>query len=229
MGSNVWWRRDGRNSTRVHGPRTPEGVEVSAHAQRRRGALGEAPHRNARFEEPLGASEGPRSHILTAPHLALVAVCTVSGTSPPGGRAVSVRVTAIVLAAMASMLGACTTANPGSIVAGTAAARPPAHGTFTGSVTIGGGRKIYLTCKGSGSPTVVLVSGSGGASDEWMYSAPTGHRVGEIVPRDLQRSRSAVFPTIARMTRVCAYDRPNTTSIQGRPTPSTPASFVDIS
>jgi hypothetical protein len=34
-----------------------------------------------------------------------------------------------------------------------------------------GGRKIYLTCKGTGSPTVVLVSGAGGASDEWMYVA----------------------------------------------------------
>lgn len=100
--------------------------------------------------------------------------------------------------------------------------RPPARGAVTGLVAIGRGRKIYLTCKGSGSPTVVLVSGSGGASDEWMNVAPTGHRVGEILPRDLQRSRSAVFPTIAKVTRVCAYDRPNTTSVLDKPTPSTP-------
>lgn len=39
----------------------------------------------------------------------------------------------------------------------------PAHaadsGDFAGSVDIGGGRKMYLECRGSGLPTVVLVAG----------------------------------------------------------------------
>ena len=33
-----------------------------------------------------------------------------------------------------------------------------------------------------------------------------------------------MFPKIATMTRVCAYDRPNTTSVHDKPTPSTPVS-----
>src|SRR3982750_702682 len=32
---------------------------------------------------------------------------------------------------------------------------------FAGLVDIGGGRKMYLECRGTGSPTVVLVSGKG--------------------------------------------------------------------
>ena len=36
-----------------------------------------------------------------------------------------------------------------------------------GLVDIGGGRKIYLECRGTGSPTVVLISGTRGAHDDW--------------------------------------------------------------
>jgi hypothetical protein len=36
-----------------------------------------------------------------------------------------------------------------------------------GLVAIGGGRKIYLQCHGTGSPAVVLISGTRGAHDDW--------------------------------------------------------------
>src|SRR5262245_22115860 len=35
---------------------------------------------------------------------------------------------------------------------------------FAGPVEIGGGRKMYLECRGSGSPTVVFISGEAGAA-----------------------------------------------------------------
>ncbi len=37
-------------------------------------------------------------------------------------------------------------------------------GDFAGLVDIGGGRKMYLECRGTGSPTVVLVAGAQGFS-----------------------------------------------------------------
>ena len=48
-----------------------------------------------------------------------------------------------------------------------------------------GERSLYLDCRGSGSPTVVLEAGSGSDSATW----------------------SAVHDAIASTTRTCAYDR----------------------
>ena len=38
---------------------------------------------------------------------------------------------------------------------------------FAGRVAIGNGREMYVECRGSGSPTVVLVSGLDAAADLW--------------------------------------------------------------
>jgi len=70
-----------------------------------------------------------------------------------------------------------------------------------GLVDIGKGRKMYLKCEGTGSPTVVLVSGRSDRSDIWQTLA------------DTSKPGSAVFPAIAKFTRVCAYDRPGTATI----------------
>jgi pimeloyl-ACP methyl ester carboxylesterase len=72
----------------------------------------------------------------------------------------------------------------------------PAHGHFSGRVAIPGGRKLYLECRGSGSPTVVLEAGSGDLAQIWS-EPPIG-------------PGPAVFPAVARFTRVCVYDRPGT-------------------
>jgi len=86
-----------------------------------------------------------------------------------------------------------------------------------GLVDIGGGRKMYLECQGAGSPTVVLISGTRGAHDDWtVLIGPTGP-AGARKPSEL-----AVFPQIGRFTRVCAYDRPGTTLFDDRRTASTP-------
>ena len=53
---------------------------------------------------------------------------------------------------------------------------------------------MYLQCRGTGSPTVVLVSGLDSAADVW-----TGYQPDPSL---------AVFARFARFARVCAYDRP---------------------
>ena len=78
---------------------------------------------------------------------------------------------------------------------------------FAGTVDIGGGRKMYLECRGAGSPTVVLVSGLDAAADLW-------HRDEQPAPK--------VFPKVAEFTRVCAYDRPGTPYGPGLPSRSDP-------
>jgi pimeloyl-ACP methyl ester carboxylesterase len=85
---------------------------------------------------------------------------------------------------------------PGSAADRGRPAATPAHGNFGGRVAIRGGRKLYLECRGTGSPTVVLEAGTLDRSDIWSVP-PTG-------------PGPAVFPAVARFTRVCAYDRPGT-------------------
>ena len=60
---------------------------------------------------------------------------------------------------------------------GPAAAQAPPSGDFGGLVAIGGGRRMYLECHGTGSPTVVLVAGLRGSAEDWTISetsAPGG-------------------------------------------------------
>ena len=74
-----------------------------------------------------------------------------------------------------------------------------AHATqsrdFAGLVDVGGGRKMYLECRGIGSPAVVFVAGLRGSAEDWNIAEKPGPRV---------------FPEVAKFTRVCAYDRPGT-------------------
>src|SRR4029079_8779029 len=58
---------------------------------------------------------------------------------------------------------------------------------------VGGRQSLYLECHGTGSPTVVLLSGFGNAADIWQVAGSHPPPVAEGV---------------AVCTRVCAYDRP---------------------
>jgi pimeloyl-ACP methyl ester carboxylesterase len=78
-----------------------------------------------------------------------------------------------------------------------AGAEAAAAGGLARLVQIPGGRKLYLECRGRGGPTVILVSGLGNAAD-----------VGSLLYPGTQGP--PVLPAVARLTRVCAYDRPNT-------------------
>jgi pimeloyl-ACP methyl ester carboxylesterase len=70
-------------------------------------------------------------------------------------------------------------------------------GDFAGLVDIGG-RRLYLACKGSGTPTVILEAGAGNNGDIWS----------EVDPK--AATQTSVFDGVAQFTRVCAYDRPGT-------------------
>ena len=61
----------------------------------------------------------------------------------------------------------------------------PSATPFAGMVEIGGGRKVYAECAGSGSPTVILESGDESDHDQWRL----------------------VAPRLAERTRTCFYDR----------------------
>jgi pimeloyl-ACP methyl ester carboxylesterase len=110
-----------------------------------------------------------------------------------------IMLTLLLTAAMA--VGAQQTAPP---------AGPAAQGDFAGLVDIGG-RRRYLECRGTGSPTVVLEAGYRDRADIWSRDrqAPAG-------------SRPMVLPAVAGLTRVCAYDRPGTVS-EVAPVPGSPA------
>src|SRR5262249_54114865 len=63
--------------------------------------------------------------------------------------------------------------------------------SFAKRVDIGGGRVMYIECHGSGSPTLLLISGTDTASDLWHAAdqkGPTG------------------YDDIPKTTRGCAYD-----------------------
>jgi pimeloyl-ACP methyl ester carboxylesterase len=72
----------------------------------------------------------------------------------------------------------------GGIVTVSATAGPGASST-SGRLVDVGGRRLYIECTGSGSPTVVLQAGLGESSSYW----------------------GRIAPAIAAMTTVCAYDR----------------------
>jgi len=67
---------------------------------------------------------------------------------------------------------------------GVATAAPATPGPTGKRVDIGG-RALFISCAGSGSPTVVLEAGSGNSAETWV----------------------GVQPEVARFTRVCSYDR----------------------
>jgi pimeloyl-ACP methyl ester carboxylesterase len=100
-----------------------------------------------------------------------------------------------------------------------AGAAPPTKvgSNFSGLVEVGGGRKIYVECRGKGSPTVVLISGKGNGAADWHQvldpADPVRNDPFDQVSAgqgNLHDSGQAVLPAIARTTRVCAYDRPDT-------------------
>lgn len=114
----------------------------------------------------------------------------------------------LALATVAALItGACATAPDATAPMTTPeVATPPdatapaaAKSDFAGTVDIGGGRKMYLECAGSGSPTVILVSGQRGSGQEWRMTQS------QAAPPE-----APVFDQVAPTNRVCAYDRPGT-------------------
>src|SRR5262249_9571984 len=73
----------------------------------------------------------------------------------------------------------------------------PASGDFAGLIKIADGRRLYLECHGTGSPTVILEAALRGPGANLGYSLAGGDGPG-------------VLPRVASFTHVCRYDRPGT-------------------
>jgi pimeloyl-ACP methyl ester carboxylesterase len=111
--------------------------------------------------------------------------------------------------ALIVLLGAPTLARAQSATP-SASSPVAAVGDYSGLVDIGGGRRLYLECAGQGGPTVVLEAGFRTRADLWSDDL--------IQP---EAPRTMVFPGVAAFSRVCAYDRPGTTTvIEGELLPS---------
>lgn len=94
-------------------------------------------------------------------------------------------------------------------------ARSAADAGPSGLFDVGDGRKLFLDCQGAGAPTVVIIPGKGSYAEAWNYVVPPNDPIRSspydiITQAKLVPSPDAVQPTVARTTRVCAYDRPNT-------------------
>jgi pimeloyl-ACP methyl ester carboxylesterase len=109
----------------------------------------------------------------------------------------------------------------GTATASTTGATVPDHARHVAAkqtdagrlVDIGGGRTLFMECRGKGAPTVVLVTGLGERAVNWSETTK---------PSD---ERDAVYPDVAKFGRVCAYDRPGTAASGPsgpEPTRSTP-------
>jgi pimeloyl-ACP methyl ester carboxylesterase len=126
----------------------------------------------------------------------------------------SIRITIVALALVVCAAG-CSDSNPDTSTSSESSeaaqdtAVEESDSDFAGLVDIGEGRKIYMECRGKGDPTVVLVSGLGDAADVWSVTS------------DPENERPSVFAEVATFTRVCAYDRPSTSTATG-PSRSTP-------
>ncbi|MCE4024388.1 alpha/beta hydrolase [Microbacterium sp. Au-Mic1] len=96
---------------------------------------------------------------------------------------------------LALLLPACTAgeARPQSSATTTSSATPAAP--IAGRFDVGGGRRIYLECRGSGPATVVLIGGLRAAADYWNRT---------------DTKPITVMQGIGESARVCAYDRPGT-------------------
>jgi pimeloyl-ACP methyl ester carboxylesterase len=89
----------------------------------------------------------------------------------------------------------------------------------TGPVDIGNGRSLFMNCQGTappGTPTVFVVPGAGSYADAWNAAVPAADPV-RSSPYDLIEEAKitpnapvATQPLVAKVTRICTYDRPGT-------------------
>lgn len=115
-----------------------------------------------------------------------------------------VRTVAVVLVLFAGIMVGCSSSDGRSASPTTTRSEGSPGETNLGvavsrQVPLADGREIFLECRGSGSPTVVLESGYHDSSDLWVESDATP----PVQPVD-------AFARIASFTRVCRYDRPGT-------------------
>lgn len=113
------------------------------------------------------------------------------------------RRTLIVILTLSSWLTACQAisrplADLPTAIAPTLASNAASTATGDDYIDIGG-RRLFITCQGEGSPTVILEAGLGGDHTSWAL----------------------VQPAVAELTQVCSYDRAGIGQSDPGPTPRT--------
>ncbi len=121
----------------------------------------------------------------------------------------------LAVALVLVMVGCSTSAATGGPTSTTAS---KAQGDFANVFPVDG-HGVYVQCMGRGSPTIVLISGAGVSSASWDYVGDTTDTANPP-----KRSPEAVEPQLAKVTRVCSYDRPGTTGFDDSPSRSSPVS-----
>ena len=104
---------------------------------------------------------------------------------------------------LALVLAGCSTNAAAGSTTGTTSSK--AQGNFAKVFPVDG-HGVYVQCMGRGSPTIVLISGAGVSSASWDYVGETTDTANPP-----KKSSEAVEPQLAKVTRVCSYDRPGTT------------------
>ena len=130
----------------------------------------------------------------------------------------------LIGSAVAVLISACsgtsghdaTSTGPASPTATTSLRSQPDR---AGPVDIGSGRAIYLECQGTGSPTVVLVSGFGDNAEVWNTSPTEGSSTASAVTSPVRAEPVTVFRGVGEFARVCAYDRPGTSDSRSTEVP----------
>jgi pimeloyl-ACP methyl ester carboxylesterase len=127
------------------------------------------------------------------------------------------RIASGIVIAIAAALAALAAGTPAQATTSLTKATP-VRGNFAGQIAIGGGRKLFLRCKGSGRPAVILESGIHDSSDTWTLTQTEPPVV----------SSPAVFSGVARFARVCRYDRPGTIRYTDPPALTTRSTPVEM-
>lgn len=84
-----------------------------------------------------------------------------------------------------------------------------------GLVDIGAGRSLYLECQGEGAPAVFVIPGKGSYAEAWNAAVvpddPIRSSPYDVIEQaDITASPLSTQPLVAKTTRICTYDRPNT-------------------
>jgi pimeloyl-ACP methyl ester carboxylesterase len=158
------------------------------------------------YDNALAVVQGPQNMRFAMKHFDRdIFTYLPTGESSPGtsgifftigadGKAMQVRIENLDEAGNGTFTRVAGTASESGMTQPTAV-----EGNFAGLVDIGNGRRLYLECEGSGSPTVILEAGLRNRGDVWSVNPEEG------------TERTMVMPGVAKFTRVCAYDRPGTT------------------
>ena len=128
------------------------------------------------------------------------------------------RIASGIVIAIPAALAAFAAGTPAQATTASHAKATPARRNFAGRIAIGNSRTLYLRCKGSGRPAVILESGIHDSSDPWTLTQTEPPVV----------SSPAVFSGVARFARVCRYDRPGTIRYTDPPTLTTRSTPVEM-